>query len=389
MRPASQWQNNLQSKRGGRRVRKKKEEADQSAAAIPEALTQASGGSSPFPMDDADDIQTVDMEKPDGVGLPPTTRPRSLSAHMPPLPALNRCKSDGTVDPAAFAALQRAIRSSPGKLGTKHSPIDLDDQTPQPTRRTLFPSPNKSQTHENGGDPTTPRSKPSAPSAPVSGQSDKENQGPNPSGPHALERLFSDFPALHQQNRRSTSPADVSPASNPFKTPTKQSSQKRDFSTTDFFSSAAKAFLHGPRTPSHTPSKQSQALQPLGEMTPFTRHLNQIMSEHGVGDSPSKILGDLSGAANHHASSGDFDFGTFDSEGVMPSSPPLAGWFGVCEDLAEEDGAEIGGWNSLGLGSSPFKDAYAEEKDAGVDTEDEEGDEANAEPEPVSVTAGS
>lgn len=46
---------------------------------------------------------------------------------------------------AAEEALRRAIQSSPvGLRGSKHSPIDIEpDLTPKPTRRLLFPSPNK------------------------------------------------------------------------------------------------------------------------------------------------------------------------------------------------------------------------------------------------------
>ncbi|QIW94933.1 hypothetical protein AMS68_000451 [Peltaster fructicola] len=47
----------------------------------------------------------------------------------------------------AETALERMTRSSPGKLdGTQESPIELDDRTPKPTRRLLFPSPRQEGT---------------------------------------------------------------------------------------------------------------------------------------------------------------------------------------------------------------------------------------------------
>lgn len=67
-------------------------------------------------------------------------RPRSYSmqAHKRP---------EGTSDWNATqldAALQRAIQSSPGRFqGSQDSPIEIEELTPRPTRRMLFPSPRK------------------------------------------------------------------------------------------------------------------------------------------------------------------------------------------------------------------------------------------------------
>ena len=281
---------------------------------------------------------------------------------------IRQTKSDGLNETGALIALQRAIQSSPARvIGTKHVPIELDgDQISKPTRRILFPSPKPST------DPTALAVKEANTSPPSQGgsprksrrlhnnitcnQSDKENFPPPPNDgiDDGLDDLF-DEPA-QPASCPSTPPS--SSKHNPFRTPTRTPmASKQSLGTGDFFSSAAKAFLHASTTPKRTPSKSSGQQSPMEEMTPFTAHLHQVLSEadHHQ-DSPSKFLDfspmramDGSTSANHFID-GDqgFGFGEFD-EG-MPSSPPA--WFGVYEDVGEGSKTGNGVWD-LGLGDSP------------------------------------
>jgi len=187
---------------------------------------------------------------------------------------------------------------------------------------------------------------------------DKENCPPPEPSQDLFDDLFDEVP------QPMSCPASPSPSSRLpsqiFKTPTKSPS-KHVYTTGDFFSSAAKAFLHRPRTPSRTPNKEA-----LGEMTPFTRHLSQMLSDANGGESPSSFShskamdflslppldhsADVSSTPGRYFRSEDFEFGA--SEGIgMPSSPPGA-WFGVYEDPREACGT---GWASVAFGSSPLK----------------------------------
>ena len=90
-------------------------------------------------------------------------------------------------------------------------------------------------------------------------------------------------------------------------------------------------------TPKRTPSKSN--IQALGELTPFTAHLNSLLSEANDSqnfDFPS--LPSLDTSPNRVRN--DFDFSQFDTtdflstDAPMPSSPPA--WFGVYVDPVEQ-----------------------------------------------------
>ncbi|MCJ1248960.1 hypothetical protein MMC30_006181 [Trapelia coarctata] len=370
MRPRSYWEQRKDDKprRGG--SRKKSNATDQATKGTSQELSTHSASS---PLDGAADDSSGEPDKDDEPELPPMKRQRAMSAQTA---LINETKSDSAIAPTAVAALHRAIQSSPGRfLGTKHVPIELDDPTPKPTRRVLFPSPKNAGAvgllacndipapNRNSSNATRAFAQMSPDTA------DKENQPPLPSMDDPFNDLFEDFP------QATSCPSSPSPSNqlppNPFKTPTKSPS-RRILTTDDFFSSAAKAFLHPPpRTPSRAPHKQ-----PLGEMTPFTRHLHELLgSEMNISPSarftPSRYIdfspslpplgdaGDVGSTPGRLFRSEDFDFGALASEGLgMPSSPPAA-WFGVYEDPVNGGGVD-GGWGDLGLGSSPFKDREGE-----------------------------
>ena len=370
MRPPYVWDQKKDDKpRNGGRKKSDVTQKSQNGSQGGGKPTGHSNGSSP--MDGPSNESSQEPKSNDDPKLPPIKRKRALSVQMP---SVSANETDRHIAPTAVAALQRAIQSSPGQfIGSKHIPIELDDCSPKPTRRVLFPSPKSSKSvglqdcndispviHTindpfvtSGPDPT-----------------DKENLPPRND---EFDDLFDDFP-------RSTSCPSSPPSAsralpNPFKTPTK-TLQKPILTTGDFFSSAAKAFFQPSRTPSRTPLSHKHSFATGTALTPFTRHLNDILSDTlGVDGSPSRFspgkfldfppsLPPLEGEAapetpGRYFRSEDFDFGQLTSEAVgLPSSPPAA-WFGVYEDPAEE---KVGSWDlglgSLGsLGSSPFKEA--------------------------------
>ena len=262
-------------------------------------------------------------------------------------------------DVSAMEALQRAIKSSPHKfMGSEHVPIEVEDLTPQPTRRILFPSPSKSQ--EGGSKPNSVAGSERSefkhnPNDNVRTYADKENCPPprqersSQDQGQALEE--SPFLNLHSKTPTPTSYKVTAV----FKTPTKSPSRLPP-TTGDFFSSAAKALLRPPVTPKRTPTK---SIQPLGELTPFTAHLNQLLSEANNSSPRSQSfdfpsLPSLRNTPGRATRSIDFDFSNFDSQDLvstdvpMPSSPPV--WFGVYEDPDERD--DTSAWGDYRLPGS-------------------------------------
>ncbi len=248
-------------------------------------------------------------------------------------------------DASALAALERAIKSSPHKfVGSQHSPIEVGDLTPQPTRRILFPSPTQSQEARskcNSTNPSDSQAKSRTLEDISNGkidQADKENCPPT-TDDDGLDQLFEEDPFI---SARSITPTP--PGSNRtlvFKTPTRTPGRLPP-TTGDFFSSAAKALLRHQTTPKRTPTRDNQ---PLGELSPFTAHLNKLLSDANNGSPESQSFEFLSLPSLHNTpgrqmQTMDFDFSQFDSQDLlstdvpMPSSPPA--WFGVYEDPIEK-----------------------------------------------------
>ncbi|GAM89039.1 hypothetical protein ANO11243_070730 [Dothideomycetidae sp. 11243] len=232
-------------------------------------------------------------------------RPRANSVHLANHPSHRDAQwTSAELD----AALQRAIQSSPARfLGTQESPIELeDDLTPKPTRRLLFPSPRKNGEVKSLDDSFLTLSNPQKASIKVPSPlddpfinmvytSDKENLPPLPHD-EDLSKLFdcSPFktPSKTLSGIRSTPPSKSmsqfeSLLATP--TPTRRSGglMKRTPTRTmdaflPTFSSAEKKDLLG--TPSRYMSLTSPARSLSGSgfgppMTPFTRHLSQLLSD--------------------------------------------------------------------------------------------------------------
>ena len=181
---------------------------------------------------------------------------RALSVQLSPVN-----KKSGLAEASAALALKRAIQSSPVRLvGTQSAPIDVEELTPKPTRRVLFPSPGNSDTSKAAGLGRMP-----AANGSESGQStprkkldpiaadpdDKENCPPPPEDEdHFLvDRLFQEHPESLARPTTPT-PSGKLPYGSMLKTPNNNGTPNRLPPTTgDFFSSTAKALLQHPRTP--------------------------------------------------------------------------------------------------------------------------------------------
>ena len=299
-------------------------------------------------------------------------------------------KKGGTLDEvSAAAALERAIRSSPHKFrGSQTLPIEVGDLTPQSTRRILFPSPTqmkhanskRNSTSSIAGIPVKSKSAQSS-SAASPKQVDKENHPPSCNDD--FDRFFDkdgyDIPA----------PSTTPPPSNTkhplLKTPTRSSKQTRP-NIDDFFSSAAKALLRPSSTPKRTPPKH---LGPLAELTPFTAHLNQLLSDANNGSPGSATnnfdfptLPSLRNTPNNSVIV-DFDLSHFDSQDLvstdvlMPSSPPA--WnFGVYEDNIEQEGHESL-WGDIKLGNTIASPESCEKRVANMEQDEMGGVEVETE----------
>lgn len=230
-------------------------------------------------------------------------------------------------------------------------PIDVEDLTPQPTKRILFPSPTLSEEVKSDRNPAIEgSSKGRNPNTskllevPDNDQADKENCPP-PTEDDGLDHLFTED---HQSTCATTPTPTSASRAHTLKTP-RGSPNRLPPTTGDFFSSTAKALLRTPTTPKRTPSKDNQS---LAELTPFTAHLNQLLSEANEGNgSPGSRSFDFPSLPSLHNTPGrrtmDFDFSGFDSQDLlstdvpMPSSPPV--WFGVYEDPIEHGAGSLWG----------------------------------------------
>lgn len=226
------------------------------------------------------------------------------------------------------AALNRAIQSSPGRAGTQDSPIELEeDLTPKPTRRLLFTSPAKGSEVADLGAMTAKPVEMQAFTAldndllASKGQvGDKENVEPFTCEAADFAKLFEASPSALQSIFKTpskfTSSTKRTPASRclpyfdtlPLTTPSPlrrsisgssargklTMNSKATPSGMNFdaflptFSSAERDNLF-PRTPSRTAqvSLVSPSHAQCDNMTPFTKHLTQLLSKsdnHASGD---------------------------------------------------------------------------------------------------------
>ncbi len=346
MRPKEFWEKNP-SQRGPHEKRKRAPRArkQDSEAASNHAASDASHGTA-LHSDASSPPDGANQEE--GAGntqLPPAKRQRASSVQIAPTEAKGNTMSDAT----AAVALQRAIQSSPARfIGTQNIPIEVEDLTPKPTRRLLFPSPSQSEegrtlrdhdfNTENKVRDNSQRST-TTPSSDLD-QADKENRPPVDEE-EGVAHLLTENDGRYIPRPTTPTPRSKLGGSS-FKTPQKSTSPIRTPKTSDLFSSAARALLRPTTTPKRTPTKSSS--QPLAEMTPFTAHLNSLLAQANNGSPPYNNLDfpslpslDNSPSQLHH----NFDFSQFDpqdflsTDAAMPSSPPA--WFGLYVDPVEQD----------------------------------------------------
>nr|POF14100.1 hypothetical protein CFP56_03124 [Quercus suber] len=227
------------------------------------------------------------------------------------------------------AALSRQVQSSPLRFGSKASPIEIDELTPKPTRRLLFPSPRKDgevkSLDDNGQsslNATPPQGKAGAQSSTSSSKlslsavntdvnvfeaftCDKENMGLHLDHFDALAGLFEGSPSSMFKTPRKTPSKNTTPDSrnridNLLKTPTPASRKRKPLSTdknasnigpTSLANAAAAAmndFMTSPSssryflrsTPSRagrTPGRSNNSGHDL--VSPFSRQLAEMLSD--------------------------------------------------------------------------------------------------------------
>lgn len=245
-----------------------------------------------------DDIAPISREPSDAgdvkVASMPFKRPRASSVQ----PQQRKSDKDQWSGAELDAALNRAIQSSPARfLGTQESPIDLDTElTPKPTRRLLFPSPRKDGEPKSLDDAALPGSKPVHSSiiemAFVEDQyQDKENCPPamDDDDDDDLAHLFECSPKVFKTPRKTPprgphlnmdtllqtpTPARTSLRRSARLTRTPNGNQSAFLPT--FTSSETKALF--PVTPSRYANLSSPSAS-RAQMTPFTRHLTQLLSD--------------------------------------------------------------------------------------------------------------
>lgn len=257
-------------------------------------------------------------------------------------------------DATARAALERAFQSSPvGVRGrSKETAIDIDnDLTPKPTRRLLFPSPRKpgevkSLSDSTASQPLSPRSAPPRPARiPVQSLDAIMEGGDKENCPPPMENGDDDLAHLFESPK--VTPTKVSSFEDLLKTPTPGSRQRVALIPVGH----ADINLATPSRSSRTP-KGSGRTALLAPETPFTRQLNDILSDSIVNGSPSQHF-DFSAfpTFNTPGHSTGLQFGDFlhhdtlSSDLPVPSSSPPRNYdFSVFEDPNS---------NTVGLWSGP------------------------------------
>lgn len=226
--------------------------------------------------------------------------------------------------PQRDPAYLRAIQSSPGRpQGSQDSPIEVD-LTPNPTRRLLFPSPRRDGEDKNldgGIDVSRPRSAPTADEVSAKKATgkvlstpeqmdvsifevfthEKENRPPLDTDDD-LAHLFEGSPGSVFKTPARKTPAK--PLSTPrsqksygelMKTPTPSSRKRKaltpsagnaannaEMNANDFMTSPSSARYFLRSTPSRlerTPGGRTGSRNPSNEVSPFSRHLAQMLSD--------------------------------------------------------------------------------------------------------------
>ncbi len=203
--------------------------------------------------------------------------------------SVQAAKKDTVMTGAAGTSLQRAIQSSPARfVGTRHSPIDVEDEMGI-TRRLLFPSPRKDGTPKVLGELATNTvisavgfGTPSRTKATNAGGKGKNGLS-RLNGDEDIVRLFEED--IARQTRPSTPVQDNTP--NPFKTPTRKTPNHRPITRSVTRSAQRSARLgHLGRdemlpqcTPAKTPSTARRSPRHRNNLveSPFTATMNRLL----------------------------------------------------------------------------------------------------------------
>ncbi|KAG9243706.1 hypothetical protein BJ878DRAFT_535060 [Calycina marina] len=266
---------------------------------------------------------------------------------------------------AASDALRRAIRSSParwkrrysaaetrgdsemreGSSGARDSPIELDD-SPDPTRRLLFPSPRKDCSLKVLGEASAnvSRISPRNRSSKVL-ETDLPNKE-NCSSPIEDDEEDAELLRLFEEElARPSTPVQGALPANQFKTPTRPTPNHRPITRSVSRSARSARLMKSPgellrfsdrRTPNKTPTRRSPRNHNSYWEPPFAPSINKMMADASNHLSPSQhvfqnivfsnlpdlpLMDDFS----HHNGNADQEFSLedfFSTDMVMPSSPP-------------------------------------------------------------------
>jgi hypothetical protein len=286
---------------------------------------------------------------------------------------------------SALVALQQAIQSSPARaLGSAVTPIEImDDLSPRPTRRMLFPSPRKEGEFKSLDESVGQKSNTSSPSAEPSATSGapimqrastRDNHTQDQTGEETeqvdKENLppaedHDEFAHLFDDSIMPETPGKVTPntartIANLLRTPTPLRPTR--YSLTPRSLKRPGGHLTSP-TPS-TRAKLASGEDRLKPMTPFTGALSQFLSD-GFTSSPSRAFNWVHTSSPRGTNGA---FGGFSSEDMemltsdfpgMPSSPPMLGnsmadlkgmGFEFFEDATATEGLD-GGWDEEFFGA--------------------------------------
>ncbi|KAK0288247.1 hypothetical protein LTR91_009315 [Friedmanniomyces endolithicus] len=338
------------------------------------------------PEDVADQVGGGDIAQ---GGRPPATTQTQRSAPTRPransLQPVVRRRSGGGMNASQLdAALTRAVQSSPPFRGSQHSPIEISDITPRPTRRLLFPSPRRDGEVKSLDDNGQASLNATPPSGKGSGSNtlsslkggtsaedtnfnvfdafllDKENMEPGLDLDDDLMHLFQGSPtAMFKTPRKTPTKTGTTPRSpqthlDDLLKPTTPSSRKRKplspnpnaannptASTNDFMTSPSSSRYFLRSTPSRqdrTPARASQtAVAALNDMTPFSRHIAQMLTE------ATESVDNGGGAAALSTPSRALDFGDLPTFSTPGKNLVEMDWSGVEEMLSSEFAAFEGG----------------------------------------------
>jgi hypothetical protein len=294
---------------------------------------------------------------------PNVQRPTSGEGQTVPAPTQNQQGEkqaslrggDGWDADALEVALEKAIQSSPARLlGSQTSPIEIAEESPNPTRRLLFPSPRKDGEFKSLADPpedeksrsTTPtrsqqqkrvtKTPTKTPTLPLETEVvDKENLPPADE-----EEAEDDFAHLFDDTLLSGTPIPITPRTEKtiarmFKTPTpvkprtpRTGNGSKRSRTSHLLETPTRSSSGGIRksprfSGAGRGSGGSRVMEKVGglmeqqQLTPISASLNQLLSE-AIRSSPGKNFGWSPGKLF----GGDLGSMNFNSEFPMPSSPP-------------------------------------------------------------------